>query len=248
MVLASISTGDAVAVLVLYGAVEAVLAAAAHVLQRIQAELGADVVQDGAADELLQPVAGQAGQRLVAIDDQPVAVHHDGLGRGFGELAHALFAVAHPLRHPVVVGHVRDLHHRSQQPAVLDVRQQQRLDMACRTVRLGHLALIAHVFSAQAAFHMGRDDLPHGFADDLAHGLAHGLLRRDAEIAGVVDIGVAAAQRARIEVGQHGRGCIRYQLQQRIVGPRVLRVDVPWHASPSQGIYSGIAEILIALL
>src|SRR5256885_11476952 len=30
--------------------------------------------------------------------------------------------------------------------------------------------------------------------------------------------------------------------------PRDLRIDVLWHSSPSLGIYSGIAEILIALL
>src|SRR5256885_12425179 len=40
----------------------------------------------------------------------------------------------------------------------------------------------------------------------------------------------------------------RSQPQQRIVGPRDLRIDVLWHSSPSLGIYSGIAEILIALL
>ncbi len=240
--------GDAVAVLVLDGAVEAVLAAAAHVLQCVEAELGADVVEDGAAGQLVQRVAGQAGQGLVAVDDQAVAVHDDGLGRDLGELAHALFAVAHLLRHMVVVAHVGDLHHGALQLPVLEVRHQQRFDMARRSIRLGHLALVAHMFAAQAALHVLGDELPHGFAHDLAHGLADRLGGRQSEIACVVDVGEAAAQRARIEVGQHGRSRICYQPQQRIVGPRVLRIDVLWHASPSLGIYSGIAEILIALL
>src|SRR5256885_2414845 len=104
------------------------------------------------------------------------------------------------------------------------------------------------MFAAQAALHMLGDELPHGFAHDLAHGLADRLGGRQSEIACVVDVGEAAAQRARIEVGQHGRSRICYQPQQRIVGPRDLRIDVLWHSSPSLGIYSGIAEILIALL
>jgi hypothetical protein len=101
---------NVVPVLVRDGHFVGMLGAAAGVFQRNGSVFRVNEAEDGQAQDFVQRVAGQARQRLVAVDDDAVSMEDDGLVRRFGELAHALFALAHHAFGAPAFGDVVDQH------------------------------------------------------------------------------------------------------------------------------------------
>ena len=80
--------------------------------------------------------AGQHGRR-VDIEDHAVAVHHDRVGRGFGQCAKALLAFQQRGLGQLALGDV-DQHDVQEVPAGLGVRLHRQIDPQWRAVHLEH--------------------------------------------------------------------------------------------------------------
>ena len=125
-----------------------ILPSAAGVFQRGGAPLGADEVEDRQAQHFVQCKSRQAVQCLVAIGDDAVAMEHDGLVRGLGELAHAFFALAYLTLGAPTLGDVGDQHKGAElQPRVAKMRDQVDLDHPHLAVGQGLLARVFHALT-----------------------------------------------------------------------------------------------------
>ena len=196
-----------------------ILAAAARVFECYGAPFGANEVEDRLPDEFLRHIPQQAGQRVVPVGDDPIAVEDDGFMGRLGELAHALFALAHGAFGPPVLGDVDDQHEGAQLlPGVVEMRDQVHLDHALVAARQGLLAGVLDVLASCGMLHMGLDIQPGLVTDRLLHGEAQDGFGGVPVVGGEALVGKAAAQRGKIEV-RHQRGHrIGNQAQQWVVG------------------------------
>ena len=229
--------GNGVPVLVRDRDLIRVFAPAARVFQCHGAPFGCDETEDRLVQCLWQCEAREPLQRFVAVDDDPIAVEHDGLVGGLGELAHALLALAHRVLGAPVLGDVGDQHEGAHQPRCLqEVRDEVDLDHACLAVRQRLLAHVFHALALHASFDMRPDRPPGLFADGFAHGQAQDGCGAVAVVGGVTLVGEAATQVGQIEIGHQRRHGVRDEAQQRIAvlpGGRGLGIGRGvWHVNP----------------
>ena len=163
-----------------------------------------------------QWVAREALQRVIAIDDDAVPVKNDGIGGCLGELAHALFALAHPALGLPMVGDVVDQHkHAHLRGRVVEMRDQVDLDHALRAAGHGLCPHVLHLLAAHRAVHVRLDGGPSCIANGLVDGHAQNRLRGLTVVARVALVGKAAHQAAYLVIGDQCRYRISDQAQQR---------------------------------
>ena len=212
----------------------AVLAPAAHVLQRTQAQLGRGVIQNGRAAQLFQRIAGEPGQRVIAVNDDAVAVQHNGLRRERRKLAHALFAVAHLLLHLKVVADIGHQRHHALERAVRDMRAQHSFDMLHPATGSLHLTGVAPDLAGIVGqrLQLCGNLLPGRVAHNFARAAPHNGLRSQAKMRGITGIGKAADLSVCIKISQHGWRGIRDQSKNGVRIPGELNLIVVRHSPP----------------
>ena len=213
----------------------ALFALAAQVLQGAQADFRGHVIKNGGAAQLVDGVAGQARQGVIAIHDDAVAVQHDGFGGDGGKLAHALFAVTNFLGHLMVVTHIGHQRHQPLEHAIFFMRAQHGFNMLnladfiLELARVAHGLGVVHSDRVEIRFYLRPDQLPH----NLLHIKADNALRRVAKVFGIVGIGKATGAGVGVKIGQHGRCRICDQPQNGILISRWLSYELVRHAPPS---------------
>ncbi|MDR6155238.1 hypothetical protein QF021_003327 [Acidovorax delafieldii] len=169
--------------------------------------------------DFVQVVACEPGERLVAVGDEAVAVEHDGLVRGLGELAHALFALAHLALGAPALGDVGDQHKGAELlPRAVKVWNQVDLDHPHLAIGQDLLAGVFHALTVRATLHVRLDGLPGLVANRFLHRQAQYGFGAVAVVGGVALVGKLAAQAGQVVVGHQRRHRVGNQAQQSVAG------------------------------